>query len=32
VKLRRTDHGTKLTDRTYVPETNPAFHLLMSSG
>jgi hypothetical protein len=31
-RLVRTDHGTKITDRTYVPETNTAFHLLMRSG
>src|SRR5258708_10158702 len=32
LRLVRTDHGTKITDRTYVPETNTAFHLLMRSG
>jgi hypothetical protein len=31
-RVVRTDHGTKITDRTYVLETNTAFHLLMRSG
>jgi hypothetical protein len=29
---QRTDHGTKITDRTYMPETNTAVHLSMRSG
>ena len=32
LRVVRTDHGTKITDRTYVRATHTAFHLLMRSG